>query len=476
MSSLYFLGIGGTAMASVAGAFKTLGVDVIGSDASVYPPMNDYLNSQHISYAEGYHEKNVISQRPGQIVVGNAISRGNPELEYALDEKIPLISMAELVGQKLIAPHTSVVVTGTHGKTTTASLCAWLLDAAGLLPGFLIGGIAENFGRGCRPATVIAPRKSGYFVSEGDEYDTAFFDKRSKFLHYHPDVAIINNIEFDHADIFNSIEDIELSFRRFVNLVPRSGLVLVNHEDERAKVVCQKSFAPVQSFGFEASAFWRADDISLGETETTFAVLRDGKRIGQFTSPMMGGHNVRNTLAAIAMATHLGVPVEKIQAGLSLFKSAKRRLEVLVETNGIALIDDFAHHPTAIRVTLEAVRQKFPNRRIVACFEPRSNTTTRNFFQQELTDCFALAGVVAIGPVNRPERYAASERLDTAKIVRDLTTQGKAAFATAVPAPANYTEQLADFVKQNVKQGDVVIVLSNGDFGGLRQLLKNFLA
>ncbi|NTW50404.1 MAG: UDP-N-acetylmuramate:L-alanyl-gamma-D-glutamyl-meso-diaminopimelate ligase [Chlorobiales bacterium] len=472
MTKFYFLGIGGTAMASVAGAFAKLGHSVTGSDSGVYPPMSDFLREAGISYFETYSEQYLITAAPDIIVVGNAISRGNPELEYALDQRLSFISMTEAVRSELIRQNTSVVITGTHGKTTTTSVASWLLESGGLTPGFLIGGIPENFGYGCRPAKIPNGHKYGFFVTEGDEYDTAFFDKRSKFLHYRPDIAVINNIEFDHADIFSSLAEIELSFRRFVNLIPRSGVLLINNEDAVAKRVSEKSFAPVQTFGLNGNAFWQATEIEYGSDKTSFSVLREGKLVGRFSSPLFGEHNCRNVLATIAVATHAGLSPEHIQTGLSSFKSPKRRLEVLGEFDGITLIDDFAHHPTAIHETLKAVRQKYPERRMVVCFEPRSNTTTRNIFQKELAGCFELAGVVAIGPISRPERYALSERLDTRKLVSDLEAKGKIAYATPVPAPAAYVREIADFVCKQVKADDVILLLSNGNFGGLATELR----
>lgn len=467
MTKFYFLGIGGTAMASVSGAFAKLGHNVTGSDSGVYPPMSDFLREAGISYFETYSEENLIKAVPDIIVVGNAISRGNPELEYVLDQRLSFISMTEAVRSELIGKNTSVVITGTHGKTTTTSLVSWLLESGGLCPGFLIGGVPENFGYGCRPAGLPDSHAHGFFVTEGDEYDTAFFDKRSKFLHYRPDIAVINNIEFDHADIFSSLAEIELSFRRFVNLIPRSGLLFINNEDAVAKRVSEKSFAPIQSFGLKDGAFWQAVEIEYNSEKTSFGVLKTGKLVGRFSTPLFGEHNCRNVLAAIAVATHAGLSPEQIQIGLSSFKSPKRRLEVLGEFDGITLIDDFAHHPTAIHETLKAARQKYPGRRLVVCFEPRSNTTTRNIFQKELAGCFDLANVVAIGPVSRPERYAPSERLDTEKLVADLKVKGKAAYATPVPPSATYVGEIADFICTQIKACDVILLLSNGSFGGL---------
>lgn len=474
MTDFYFLGIGGTAMASVAVALAKSGYSISGVDANVYPPMSDYLKQNGIACFNGYDAEHLRIVAPNQIVVGNAMSRGNVELEAALNERFALVSLPEIVRARFIKRNTSLVVSGTHGKTTTTSLLAWLLETCGAKPGFLIGGIPENFGEGCR-----APQSEsgGYFVSEGDEYDTAFFDKRSKFLHYRPDVAIVGNLEFDHADIFKSIEEIELSFKRFLNLVPQNGLALLNADDERALRLRENCFSPVQTFGFGGAATWQARDVEYGANETRFSLFKQGDFVARFCSSLLGEHNVRNALAALSACLHLGFRPDLLQKGLSSFKNVKRRLEVVAEVNGITLIDDFAHHPTAIRETLKAVRQKYPNRRIVACFEPRSNTTTRNIFQKELADCFDLADVVALGKIDRPERYAPDERLDAQKIVSDLESQGKIGYATPVPAPENYPLDIVNFLSSRLHRGDVILAMSNGAFGNLKshilETLKN---
>jgi len=468
VKDFYFLGIGGTAMGSVAGAFAALGHRVSGSDSGVYPPMSDFLASRGIQYFNGYREENIRQARPELMVVGNAISRGNPELELALEEKISLISLSELVRHELIKKNTSIVVSGTHGKTTTTSILTWILDFAKLEPGFLIGGIHANFGLGCRPSG----KENGVFVTEGDEYDSAFFDKRSKFLHYRPDIAVINNIEFDHADIFKSIADIELSFARFVNLIPRNGALLYASNSALAEKLAKKSFANAESFGIEAQADWQAVEIDYQPDCTEFSVLKNQTLLGRLRSPLFGEHNVRNGLASVAAASHAGVHFEQIQAGLSAFQSPKRRLEILLENENITLIDDFAHHPTAIRETLKAVRQRFSQKRLLACFEPRSNTTTRNFFQIELSECFEEADVVVLGPVNRPERYKPEERLNTTAIAEALERRGKMAYAASESASENYVDGILGFLKKVHRKGDVLVILSNGSFGGLHGRAK----
>jgi UDP-N-acetylmuramate: L-alanyl-gamma-D-glutamyl-meso-diaminopimelate ligase len=466
MSSIYFIGIGGSAMASVAVALSHLGHAVTGSDNQLYPPMSSYLDSHNIRYFNGFSAENLEGAWPDLVVVGNAISRGNPDLEYALDQHLELISMPDLVRRELIRRHTSIVVAGTHGKTTTTSLTAWLLEAGGLLPGFLIGGIPENFGNGCRPSGLSEP---GFFVTEGDEYDSAFFDKRSKFLLYRPDMAIINNVEFDHADIFSSLDDIKKSFRLLVNLVPSNGLLIVNSDDPNSMEVSAKAFCRIETFGLDAGANWTATEIQADTEGTSFTVVHNGEAQGQVTVPLFGSYNVMNALAATVAAARAGVSFEAITRGLASFKRPKRRMELVGDyAENITLIEDFAHHPTAIRLTLGAIRERYPKRRIIACFEPRSNTTSRNIFQRELAECFDDAAVVVLGKVNRPERYAPEERLDTALLCTELETKGKTVFAAG---GERYPEDIILFIDAEQRSGDVVVLLSNGSFSGLKAML-----
>ncbi|MEI7934198.1 MAG: Mur ligase family protein [Chlorobiaceae bacterium] len=473
MSSFYFLGIGGTAMASVAVAMFHAGHAVTGSDTQLYPPMSTYLDDHNIRYFTGFSEKNIQRTSPDAVIVGNAISRGNPELEYALDHHVELLSMPDLVRHHLIGQNTSIVVAGTHGKTTTTSLVAWLLEDGGLKPGFLVGGIPENFSIGCRAS---GRSEEGYFVTEGDEYDTAFFDKRSKFLLYRPDIAIINNIEFDHADIFDSLEDIKRSFRLFVNLIPRSGLLLVNGDDPVAVDIASRAFCKVERFGLSAESEWSALNIRVESEFSMFDLFYQGSSLGSIRVPLFGNYNILNTLAALAAATRTGLPLEAITRAMPRFKRPKRRMEIVgTYSRNITLIEDFAHHPTAIRVTLEALWQLYAGRRIITCFEPRSNTTTRNIFQQELSECFGPASVVIMGKVHRPERYAPDKSLNTGRLREALETQGKTVFLAGQDS-ANYPADIIEFLQPELREGDVVVVLSNGSFGGLKNLLMESLA
>ena len=466
MNHYYFVGIAGTAMASVAGALKSLGHHVSGSDRGVYPPMSDFLASQGIPYSEDFDAVHIRetadANRDTVFVIGNAMSRGNPEVEEILDHRLSFTSLAALVGTTLLKGRTSIVVAGTHGKTSTASLAAWALESAGFEPGFLIGGIANNFAEGCRPG-----REGSVFVTEGDEYDTAFFDKRSKFIHYRPDIAIINNIEFDHADIFSTIDDVVRTFRHFVNLIPRNGLLLVNGDDMLAVGIARQAYTDTHTFGFGEDCSWRATEMrsEKGRTRFTVRTTVDGGRDmeGTYEIPLTGSFNVRNALAVVAVCARFGVPKDRIAQGFSTFLGVKRRMEIIAERNGITVIDDFAHHPTAVRETLKAVADAYPERRVWALFEPRSNTTTRNIFQQELAGAFDDADVVIIGAVNRPERYRNDELLSTDDLIADLQSRG--IFARHIPDAA----EMADIVLHESREGDVIVLLSNGSFGGARE-------
>ncbi|MBM3423025.1 MAG: UDP-N-acetylmuramate--alanine ligase [Chlorobi bacterium] len=467
MSSIYFLGIGGTAMASVAVALSRLGHAVSGSDTALYPPMSTYLDTHNIRYFKGFSEDNIHAALPDLIVVGNAVSRGNCELEYALDNHLELISMPELVRKELITGNTSLVVTGTHGKTTTTSLLAWLLDFGGLNPGFLVGGIPENFSIGCRAS---GQKEHGFFVTEGDEYDTAFFDKRSKFMLYRPDIAIVNNMEFDHADIFDSFEDIRKSFRQFVNIIPRTGVLIVNGDDPAACEVASRALCSVERFGFSDGCDWSARNISVTGGMTTFIICRNGNPQETLSVPLAGRHNIMNTLAAVATASRCGLHMENIAHALRLFKRPKRRMEITEGLRaGITLIEDFAHHPTAIKATLEAIAELYPGRRIIACFEPRSNTTAQNIFQNELAASFGPAAAVIIGKAHRPERYAPDRQLDMKRLGEELTKQDKTVFLAGTANTA-YPADIIEFLETIVRENDVAVLMSNGSFSNLKSL------
>ncbi|MFM8877862.1 MAG: UDP-N-acetylmuramate:L-alanyl-gamma-D-glutamyl-meso-diaminopimelate ligase [Verrucomicrobiota bacterium] len=439
LRSVHFIGIGGTAMARAAVAMHELGYQVTGSDQDViYPPMSTFLAERGIRVMAGYAEVNLV-HRPDLVVVGNAISRGNPEAEAVLERKLRYCSLPELLKEFFIRGRRSLVVTGTHGKTTTASLLAWVLESAGLNPSFLIGGIPRNLGQGARFTD------SEWFVSEGDEYDTALFDKRSKFVHYLPEVAILNNLEFDHADIFPTLADIQLSFRRFIHLIPRNGLLLANGDEANLAPLLGVRHCPVKRFGLGVDNELRASGLVLKDDGSEFEL--GGTR---FRIPMVGELNVRNALAVTAAARHCGIRDAAIQEAFDSFLSVKRRMEVRGEAGGVVVIDDFGHHPTAIRETVRALRVKFPGRRIWAVFEPRSNTTRRNVFQQELVDALERADAVVVAEVARLEQLPLGERLNPEKLMQDLRLTGK---------PAAYlptVEAIVDHVGFGARPGDVI--------------------
>ena len=444
-------------MAAVASALKARGYIVTGSDQNVYPPMSTFLEEQGIPVIAGYHEKN-LSSNPDLVIIGNAISRGNPEAEAVLERKLRYCSLPELLKEFFIRGKRSLVVTGTHGKTTTTSLLTWVFEHNGKNPSYLIGGIPNNFEQGARFTD------SEFFIIEGDEYDTAFFDKRSKFVHYLPEVVIINNIEFDHADIFDNLAAIQLSFKRLINLVPRNGLLLANGDDPNIESLLAIKHCPIRRFGFGATSDARATDLKLAGTDSEF-------RLGSttFRSPMIGELNVRNALAVAACARHCGFTDQQIQSAFDTFKGVKRRMEVRGVSGGVTVIDDFGHHPTAIRETMHALRVRFPAQRVWAIFEPRSNTTRRAVFQQELTDALNLADGIAVAQVARLELLAPEDRLNPEQLIESLKSSGKPAFY--LPTADDIVNELGS----HVRPGEVVCVFSNGGFGGIHdKLLQRF--
>ena len=449
VKSVHFIGIGGTAMAAVAGAMKDKGFVVTGSDQNVYPPMSTFLVAKQIEVMNGYAEAN-LNHKPDLVVVGNAVSRGNPEAEVVLERKLRFCSLPELLKEYFIRGKRSIVVTGTHGKTTTTSLLTWVFEHNGLNPSFLIGGIPNNFAQGARFTD------SDWFIIEGDEYDTAFFDKRSKFVHYLPEVAIINNVEFDHADIFKDLGEIQLSFRRFINLIPRNGQLLANGDDANLAPLLDVTHCPVKRFGLGEANAVRAFNLKLGPTASEFETPS-----AKFHLDLVGELNVRNALAVVAAAKHCGLKNSQIQSAFSTFKGIKRRMEVRGIAGGVTVIDDFGHHPTAIRETLRALRLKFPSQKIHAVFEPRSNTTRRNIFQAELAGAFADADAVIVSQIARLEQINAEERLDPERLMRDIQSSGK---PTAYLADV---DAIISHCLQNVGGGEVICVFSNGGFGGI---------
>ena len=455
--SVHFVGIGGTAMASAAVAMQEKGYAVTGSDQNVYPPMSTFLAERKVPVMSGYAEPN-LAHKPDLVVIGNAISRGNPEAEIVLEKKLRYCSLPELLKEFFIRGKRSVVVTGTHGKTTTTALLTWVFEHNGLNPSYLIGGIPNNFSQGARFAD------SEWFIIEGDEYDTAFFDKRSKFTHYLPEVAIINNLEFDHADIFENVAAIQTAFKRFINLIPRNGQLIANGDDPNLALLLDVTHCPVKRFGLGESNAWRAYNLVLAPTVTEFETPSFKFRIN-----LLGELNVRNALGVVAAARHCGLKNHQIQEAFDTFKGIKRRMEVRGVSGGVTIVDDFGHHPTAIRETLRALRVKFKGQKIWAVFEPRSNTTRRNVFQTDLVDAFADADAVVVSQVARLEQLQPGERLDPARLMQDLSAKGK----TSDYLPD--ADAIVDHLAKNAEGGDVVCVFSNGGFGGIHTKLLDRL-
>jgi UDP-N-acetylmuramate: L-alanyl-gamma-D-glutamyl-meso-diaminopimelate ligase len=449
IKSVHFVGIGGTAMASAAAAMQDKGFAVTGSDQNVYPPMSTFLAERKIEVMNGYAVRN-LAPKPDLVVIGNAISRGNPEAEFVLDHKLRYCSLPELLKEFFIRGKRSIVVTGTHGKTTTTALLAWVFEHNKLNPGFLLGGIPNNLGQGARFTD------SEWFIIEGDEYDTAFFDKRSKFVHYQPEVGIINNLEFDHADIFENLDAIKKTFSHFIRIIPRNGLLLSNGDDANLAPLLNVTHCPVKRFGLGEDNAVHAFNIRYGPTASEFEIPSF-----KFHLNLIGEFNVRNALAVVACAKHCGLKNHQIQSAFETFTGVKRRMEVRGIVGGVTLIDDFGHHPTAIRETLAALRVKYPAQKIWALFEPRSNTTRRNVFQTDLVGAFGRADAVVVSQVARLEQIAPEERLDPEKLMQDLKASGRD--ATYLPD----ADSIVAHVAKNVQGGDIVVVFSNGGFGGI---------
>ena len=461
MKRIHLIGVCGTAMATLAAMLKTRGFDVRGSDQNVYPPMSDFLAEQKITTLQGYDASHITPDLD-LVIVGNAISRGNPELEEVLDRKIRYCSLPEAIRDHFLWGARSVVIAGTHGKTTTTSLTGWLLTHGGADPSVLIGGIADNFGGSYR---VGGGRE---FVIEGDEYDSAFFDKTAKFLKYLPDIAVVNNLEYDHADIYPDLESIRLAFRRFVNLIPRRGLLLAAADDAEALALTRNARCRVETFGLSNLSDWQAHDLRVQEASTAFGVRRRGAPIGNFEVPLLGAYNVRNALAAIAVGAAVGLHTDTMAEGLRAFKGVRRRMQLRGTADGVAVYDDFAHHPTAIAETLAGVRSAYPDRRVWAIFEPRSATSCRKVFQTEFARAFAKADRVLLPEIFR-STLPEEQRLSVEGLVDDLKAAGQD--ARFVPR----VDDIVHTVSKEARQGDLVVVMSNGGFEDIHQKLLTAL-
>jgi UDP-N-acetylmuramate: L-alanyl-gamma-D-glutamyl-meso-diaminopimelate ligase len=461
---IHLIGICGTAMATLAALLKRKGFDVQGSDQDIYPPMSDFLAAEGIPTQVGYEAAHITGDLE-LVVIGNAISRGNPELEEVLDRKIRYCSLPEAIREHFLWGARSIVIAGTHGKTTTTSLTGWVLTHGGVDPSVLIGGIARNFGDNGSSYRIGRGRD---FVIEGDEYDSAFFDKTAKFLKYLPDIAVINNVEFDHADIYADFDAVMLAFRRLVNLVPRRGLLLIGADSPAARSLAGAANSRVQTFG-TGDAEWQAHDLESAGASTRFKVRRSGTPFGSFEVPLVGAHNVRNALAAIAVATEVGVRPERIGEGLRAFAGVRRRLEVVGVADGVTVYDDFAHHPTAVAQTLAGLRASNPQARIWAVFEPRSASSCRRVFQDDFARAFEGADQVLIAPIFR-SKLPEPERLSVAQLVRDLNRRGLHAREAAS------IDDIVAGIASDHRPGDLVVLMSNGGFGGIQQKLLQALA
>ena len=451
--NFHFVGVCGTAMGSVAAAMKARGYRVTGSDQNVYPPMSTFLESQGVELTSGFSADNIPADTD-VVVIGNAISRGNEEAETALDRKLLYVSLPEVLKEHFLRGRRNLVVSGTHGKTTTSSILAWLLESAGENPSHMIGGIPSNLGQGARFTD------SDFVVLEGDEYDTAFFDKRSKFLHYLPEIVVVNNIEFDHADIYDSLDEIKLTFRRLLNIVPRNGVAFINGDDQNCLDVAEGAPAPIQTVGFGDACDVQIQDVDYAGELSSFTL--NGER---FTIPMSGEFNVRNAAMAVCSALFAGFRADVVRTGLLGFTGIARRQQLRGEVRGVKVVDDFAHHPTAINLAVDALRQKYAPNNLWVVFEPRSNTTRRNIFQDELARALAKADKAVVAGVPDPEKVAEEDRLSPSKLIDDVKAAGTDGwfFETVEEIVAHVADQATD--------GDVVAVLSNGGFEGIHDKL-----
>jgi UDP-N-acetylmuramate: L-alanyl-gamma-D-glutamyl-meso-diaminopimelate ligase len=459
---IHLIGICGTGMASLAGLLQSAGYDVSGSDESVFPPMSTMLAARGIPVQEGYKAEH-LDDRPDLVVVGNIATPANAEAVAARERGLPYLSMAETVGRLFLQGHHSMVVSGTHGKTTTSALLAWVLHAAGRRPSFLVGGVLRNFDRS------FDLGDGEEFVIEGDEYETAFFDKGPKFLHYRPRTAILTSVEFDHAEMYRDLAAVQAAFRKFVALLPPEGRLIVCADDANAAAIASGSPAPVETYGLGEGVEWRGRAVQASPDGVEIEITRAGAPFLSARTTLFGPHNLRNALAVTAAAASRGLAAADIAAGLASFAGVRRRQEVRGETAGVTVLDDFAHHPTAVRVTLEGLRQQYGSRRLWAVFEPRTNTTRRSVFQDEYADAFGAADRVIVAAVDHPERAPEGERFSAERLVQDLADRGL--WAQYLPN----VDAIIDRVAREARTGDVVAIMSNGAFGGIHARLLDAL-
>jgi len=460
---IHLLGICGTGMAALAGILKEQGYRVTGSDEHVYPPMSTLLSGLGIPILNGYSPDN-LNPVPDLVVVGNVIRRDNPEAQAVLARDLPRLSLPEALNRFLVGERQSVVVAGTHGKTTTTALISWLLYALGLDPGFMVGGIAKNFQTNYRVG------RGGYAVLEGDEYDTAFFDKRPKFVHFHPRAGVLTSVEFDHADIYPDLDRIIQAFEAFLATAAPGGRILAWGDAPLVREICGRSPAPVAFYGAGEDLAWRAVNLRPGSGGMHFTALREGVPWGEFFLPMVGAHNVLNALAALAVLAELGAEPGPLRQALTGFQGVRKRQDVAGEFDGVLVMEDFAHHPTAVAVTLAAVRQAYPERRLVAAFEPRTNTSRRKIFQAPYAEAFKDADLILVREPPDLWKVEPEEQFSSRQLVADLTARGQ---------QARYfpdTDELLNGLLQTLRPGDLVLVMSNGDFDHLVRRLCDALA
>ena len=458
IETIYLIAICGTGMASLAGLLKQAEYAVTGSDANIYPPMSTLLEKVGIAIKPGYRKEN-ITRDIDLVIIGNAVSKGNAEVMAVQDLGLDVLSLPQALSRFFLEGRKSLVVSGTHGKTTTAALLSWLFESAGRHPGFMVGGWLKNF-----DSNHQFPRGE-FFITEGDEYDTAFFDKGPKFLHYQPHAAILTGIEFDHADIFRDLDHIKSAFRDFVKLIDPKGFLLVEHSDENTGEVIPHAACEVETYGFHEGADWRIDNHRWEDGHAVFKLRHGDEVLGPFRLPMIGRHNVLNACAAAAMALKCGLTEDQVTTALSQFQGVKRRQETVGEKNGVVVVDDFAHHPTAIRLTLEGVKEAWPEHRVWAVFEPRSATCKRNTFQDRLAESFQLADQTILAGLFAPDKIPAAERLDPQQVVAEIKAQGREAWF--IPE----VDQIIDHIVAHQQPGDVVLIMSSGGFYGIHQKL-----
>jgi UDP-N-acetylmuramate: L-alanyl-gamma-D-glutamyl-meso-diaminopimelate ligase len=455
IKSVYMMGIGGIAMGTLATMLKERGFHVVGSDQNLYPPMSTHLEELHIPLCQGYDPGHLEQHRPDLVIIGNVIRRDNPEAQFVMDHGIPYVSMVDAIDRFFLTEHESIVVAGTHGKSTTTALLAWVLEAAGLDPSVLIGGFVKNWQRSYRLG------RGRYMVLEGDEYDTAFFDKTPKFLHYRPQIAIMTSVEFDHADIYADFDAVFRAFREFVGIIPEPGHLVVNADDPHCRALSAGCRGRVWTYGESSDADYRLLDIVYGAGEVRFTYRDPEAKDRSMVSKLPGRHNLLNTLAVLAVAAQIGIAPERVQEALLSFQGVKRRQDVLGEVGGIVVIDDFAHHPTAVRETIEAIRRFYPERRLWALFEPRSNSSRRNVFQDDYSRAFDGADLIGIKEPPPLSAIPPDEQLDTRRLVTVIGQRGREAHRF------ENTDRLLEFVMERCLPGDVLLVMSNGSFDGL---------